>query len=167
MAIANAPTRRTYSGIVYSIQGKPYQRRTVIRPLVQGRYARTLRYERRLIRQLVGMIRDDLKRNAPVDTGKLKASIHASVIGRGPIVVLGPQPYNRARLKAQQAGRVYKRRKPNPKKSKFYGIPANVRSRQPQYIDRSLRNASRRAVRIINNVERIRQNEIRLGAGRR
>lgn len=132
MAIGSAQRFESH-GLTWEITGTPYVRRTRIRLLRTGECAKFLDggIRRRAARRAVLV----LKRNAPVDTGKLRESIH----NVDDAVIIGPKPYNRQKLKAQRAGRIYKQRKRGRVKlAKWYALPANVRSRQPEYVERSL-----------------------------
>ena len=135
------PGRYEASGLVWSIRGAPYARRTRITLLIQGPFAQCLRDHPELRTNALQTLTRALQVNTPTDTGSLVASVRIEGMGAG-AVSLGPEPYNRARLKAAQAGRIYKQRVRRPKPSKFYAIPANVRSGQPSYIENSIDLAS-------------------------
>ena len=137
------PGEYTSSGLVWSIQGAPYARRTRITLLIQGRFAPCLRDHPELQREALQTLTRALQIATPVDTGSLQASVRIETLGAGAgAVSLGPEPYNRAQLKAVQAGRIYRRRVRRPKPSRYYAIPANIRSGNPEYIERSINQAS-------------------------
>ena len=135
------PGRYESAGMVWSIKGAPYARRTRITLLIQGRFAQCLRDHPELVRNALQTLARALQANTPVDTGSLQASVRIEFMGAG-AVSLGPEPYNRAQLKAAQAGRIYKQRVRRPKLSRFYAIPANARSGNPSYIEQSIDLAS-------------------------
>ena len=143
-------------GLVWSIRGMPYSRRTRIELLSRGKYAQCLKdhADLRLIaaQTLVGT----LQQLVPVDTGSLRASIRLEQGGRNPVVSLGPEPYNRQRMVATLAGRVYRQRKRGRVVlAKYYGIPANHRSGSPSYIERSIDVASKQIIMLCKKFEQV------------
>ena len=160
MAIRKTPTRRTYSGVVWSIQGRPGQRRTRIRILLQGIYARALR-DFPPIRDLgVRVVAQFLRTGAPVDTGMLRKSIRTEP--GGPAVSLGPDPFDRTRLRAALVGRrVRRRRRGRPRLSGFYAVQANTTSRRPRYLDNAIRRASTRVARAAQEARSLRPDLLR------
>ena len=141
-------------GLVWSIRGQPYSRRTRIELLSRGKYAQCLRDHQPLRLAAAQTLVAQLQMLAPVDTGSLRASIRLEQGGRNPIVSLGPEPYNRQRLVATLAGRIYKQRKRGRVVlAKHYGIPANARSGSPSYIERSIDVASRQIVGLCKKFE--------------
>ena len=155
MAIRMTPTRRTFSGVVWSIQGRPGQRRTRIRILLQGPYVRAMR-DFPNIRDLgVRVAAQFLRDGAPVDTGMLRRSIRTEP--SGPAVSLGPDPFDRTRLRAALSGRqVKRRRRGRPRLSGFYAIAANTTSRRPRFIDNAIRRASLRVSRVARDGNNLR-----------
>ena len=110
----NRPQRYTSQGLVWNITGTPYVRRTRIRLLQQNRFGIGLR--RVAARDLVLTLR----RRAPVRTGRLRLSIH----NEGDAAILGP--------------RIYRNPLTGDRPEQFYALPANVRSRRPYYIEKSI-----------------------------
>lgn len=106
--------------------------------LLQGRYARVLRQYPHIRAQYIPELAQELYARVPVATGMLRASVRIEFLGRSPQVSLGPEPFNRARLLAQQAGRTYTPRKRRPKLSRYYALPANANSRRVEYLEDSI-----------------------------
>lgn len=136
-------------GIYWEVLGKPYSNRTAIRVLRRGPYAEYL--DRPMRTRLARMLVLELRARVPVDTGMLRESIY----NNGEWVFLGPRPYNRNRLKAIRAGRVYKPRKRNPKLAKYYALPANERSRNPEYVEESISAVTGTALDSIQQQQRV------------
>lgn len=132
----------TASGLVWRIGGTPGTTNTTITLLVQGQYASVIRKHPDIRQDAAERLADYLRRGAPVDTGRLRASIRIVTAGIGPTVILGPDKYNRAQVKAMQAGRQYRPRKRRPRLTGFYAMHANERSRRPQYIEKAIDRAS-------------------------
>ena len=153
MAI-EAPTLFDYSGFRMSIRGKPFERETTIELLLQGPHEAVLRRHDPDLRKVwAEAAADRMWELSPVHTGRLKKSIHASVIGRAPVVRFGPQKFNRAREIAKMEGREYKRRKKGrPRLTGFYGLPANETSRSPEYVERGLMHGVNELLKAINDV---------------
>lgn len=149
----NSPQRYTSRGLTFEITGRPGVSRTRIRLLYQGRYGRVLRENPTIWTTAAGLMAQYLRENMPVDTGMMVASVRVENPGRIPIVTFGPNAYNRAKLKAQQAGRVYKPRKQNPKKSKNYGLWANDTSFNAGFIEDAINRTAAEIVRIAEQVE--------------
>lgn len=158
MALGNAGTITSH-GLVWRVQGTPHKSRTSINLMRQGQYAQYLDVPTR--KRAVVDLGKVMEPYIPVDTGMLKAS----KVVLGEYLFLGPKPYNRQKLKAQQAGRIYKQRKRGPVvKAKWYALPANVRSYQPEYIERAIDVVSRRIVRRIQQQQQAEEELERLRA---
>jgi len=151
----SGPRKMRSRGLVFDVRGRPGQRRTAIALLLQGPWAATMRRTPGLRRQIVQDVSRRLRAGAPVDTGKLRASIHYSVIGRGPMAVLGPQPYDRRKMKNPG---VRRRRPGRPKLARFYALPANVTSRRKGYVDRAVYRAAAKAQRPLQQAQTMQRN---------
>lgn len=93
--------------------------------------------------------------NMPHKTGKLKQSLRIVVLrGTSPSVSFGPDPFNRQKLIAEMEGRIYKQRVANPKLARDYGLPANVTSFRPEYIEKSLVTVTKQVVQAARAAER-------------
>ena len=154
MPINDAPTLFDYGGFRVSIRGKPFERETTIELLLQGNYEAVLRRHDPALRKVwAEATADRMWELSPVKTGRLKASIHASVIGRAPVVRMGPQKFNREREIAKMEGWEWKKRgKGRPRLTGFYGLPANERSRSPEYVERGLMHGINELLKAINDV---------------
>ena len=152
------PGRHEASGLVWSVAGTPYTKRTTIRLLLQGKFKGCLRDHPELLQQAHVVLVQALQQNTPVHTGQLAGSIRLEHLGRA-AVSIGPQPYNRQKLIAAIEGRVYKQRKRRIKMAKYYAIPANERSGRPSYIERSIGVAS---VKIATICSRLQEAEAKL-----
>lgn len=115
--------------------------------LAQGAHAACIRNHPEVVGIAAGSLANYLRRNSPVDTGMLRASIRVEMAGRRPTVSLGPEPYDRTALKAALEGRVVKRRRGRPQLARYYAWPANLRSYNPSYIDRSIDEVSPEVVK--------------------
>ena len=156
----SAPGRiRPRVGLVWAVTGAPYSRRTRINLLLRGRYAQCLRDHPELRLQAMTVLFANLFQNVPVDTGQLRASIRLEQGGRSPQVSLGPEPYNRSRLKATLAGRVYRQRVRRPRPSRFYALPANTRSFSPAYLERSINESSMQIIQLCRVFEQAAQQQ--------
>ena len=163
MAISSAPTKFNVRGLVWSIRGEPYTRRTRIELLLQGPYAMCLRENPTLRIGAINTAVGALRINTPVDTGQLRRSIRVSNRGGSPVISLGPEPYDRALLKSIQAGRPLQRRRgKRVVLSKYYALPANATSHRPEYIERSLRTASGPIITACRNYASIAKEEAAL-----
>lgn len=142
------------NGLVWKIEGTPLVRRTRIRLLKEGRYSEqiTVGFRMRAARMLL----NEMKPNIPVDTGSLQNSAHTT----GDSMILGPRKYNRARLKAIRAGRVYKKRgRGRPRLTGFYGLLANERSRNTGYIEAAIHAVSEELVQILEGTQGVERDE--------
>lgn len=142
-------------GTVWRVYGVPYRRRTHIELMVRGRYADCIRRHPELVGHAMRMLSATLVRNAPVDTGQLRASVRVETGYQRPRVSLGPEPYNRQALKAALAGRVYRQRVRRPKLARYYALPANTRSvsSPPGWIERSIQETAREFIRLCRQFE--------------
>ena len=129
---------------IWSLKGKPRERWTNIHLLNQGRWARVLRQFPDLREMAMLELEYELIWRAPVDTGRLLGSIHLARVGKWHASI-GPVKYNRAAVKARQAGRVYKQKGPGrPRLTGYYAFDANWRSRRKGYLEGAIRAVSRR-----------------------
>lgn len=167
MVTANSvPSRFITLGITFSVRGQPRTRgrrgqRTRIEVLLLGRYAPLLRQHPDIRTQGMRALFLALRMAAPVDTGMLKASIRQEVVGRSPTVTLGPEPYDRGRLKAALAGRTQRRRRRRGRRrlSGYYALYANERSRRPRYLERSMTESARQMVQLLKQAEEVQSEE--------
>ena len=142
----------TSHGLVWRIGGREYVTNTTITLLMQGRYARALREQPALVRQATERLAQLLRVFSPIRTGRLRGSIRIGSWGNTPSVILGPEKFNRQAAIARMEGRTYRPRKRNPKLTGFYALPANRRSRRPNYIERAIDVVSREITREIDNL---------------
>ena len=173
-------------GLLFSIRGEPYSRRTTIELLTQGPHRKCLMAHPELKLEAMGALAQYYRLNTPVDTGRLRASVLLHPSGRSPFVTLGPEPYDRALLKAVLGGRsaqfLENRRvrrkalgKRGPvKKWGFYALPANTRSQRIGYVEDGIDSVTPAIVQACRSFEEMERQELELqrvlgtlGIGRR
>ena len=154
MPIGQPQVYRPPGGGVFRIYGPPYRRRTFIEITFRGKYGDVVKRHPAIAQAALQELHLALTRNAPVDTGSLRASIRIESGYQRPRVSLGPEPYNRQRLLATLAGRIYRPRKRRPKLARYYALPANQRSTSsaPGWIERSIQETARRIRELSNRI---------------
>ena len=145
------PQRYHYKGLEWEITGTPGVRETKVRLLASGRWGRALQRDiglrYRAARDLTLTARQ--KSEGSIDTGQRNLSMR----NEGTYFIAGPKPFNRAELKAKRAGRQYRPRKRNPRKSGNYALYSNRTSRTPGWLDDSIHDVSDRMIRVLIQIE--------------
>ena len=129
----STPQRYTTGDFTFEISGRVGKARTRIRPLQVGRYANILRDNPEIWTEAAQNLANILRRNIPVDTGRLRNSVRVERYGRNVFVTLGPD-------------------------NRYYALPANRTSRRAGYIEKSLNQISRQmseAARSVRSTEEL------------
>lgn len=127
--------------------------------LIQGRFASIIRRHP----EINSVFADSFKRLVvpPFKTGALAQSVEVVMINGRHAIEFGPKPFDRSRAVARLEGReaifLENRRRRNPRGGRprvvgFYGVPANVTSRQPEWIEKGIIAAAEPTVRLIQQI---------------
>lgn len=162
VTIANTPERFTHRGLVFSIRGRVFRRRTAIVLLTQGTFADIIRRYPE-VNQVFASSFVDLS-DPPEKTGYLKDSRRVVIINGRHAVEFGPRRFDRARVIARNDGReaqfLENRRLRNPQGGRpsltgFYGVPANITSRKPGWIEKGIIAAAEPTIRLIQQLNQL------------